>query len=159
MQLVSIELTDDEADYIPHPAKKVSTKTTRPVQVKMEKRENNIALKTKTKRLNSNNVRVSDLPDFAQDKWRATFLPTLYNKFFTSDEPFDGFNKGCDQFIALLQTIFGEVFPGIDYEVTSSDSIHLLVCYFNYLLYPSALTTNVFLCTRHIIESTKSDPI
>src|SRR6266446_3598250 len=81
----------------------------------------------KTKHLNGNNVRVSDLPEFAQEKWRETFLPTLYDKFFASGQPFDGFCRGSDQFIALLQGVIEEVYPNIDYEVTSTDSIHFLV--------------------------------
>ena len=83
--------------------------------------------KIKAKRLNGNNVRVADLPEFAQRKWRDTFLPTLYDKFFASDEPFDGFYRCSNEFVALLQSIVEEVYPDVDYEVNSSDSIHFLV--------------------------------
>jgi len=122
---------DSEEDYIPHPSKKIP----RPVHVKAEKRNKDslptkttvTGVKTKTKRLNGNNVRMSDLPKFAEAKWRDTFLPTLYDKFFASDQPFEGFYKGNDQFLALLQGIVEEVYPDIDYEVTSLDSIHFLV--------------------------------
>ena len=86
-----------------------------------------IAGKTKPKRLNGNNVRMTDLPEFAEQKWRNTFLPTLYDKFFASDQPFDTFNLGSDQFIDLLQVIVDEVYPDIKYKVTSSGSIHFLV--------------------------------
>jgi len=79
------------------------------------------------RRMNGNNVRMSDLPEFAQEKWRETFLPTLYDKFFTSDQPFDGFCRGSNQFVALLQALIREVYPNVDYEVTSTDSIHFLV--------------------------------
>jgi hypothetical protein len=85
-------------------------------------------VKKKTKKyLNGNNVRMADLPEFAQENWRNTFLPTLYDKFFASDQPFDGFCKGSEKFTALLQCIVEEVYPDIDYEVTSSDGIHFLV--------------------------------
>jgi len=78
---------------------------------------------------------MSDLPEFAVEKWRDTFLPTLYDKFFTSDQPFEGFYKGSDRFVALLQGIIKEVYPDVDYEVTSSDSIHFLVRHFYLLTY------------------------
>lgn len=87
-------------------------------------------MKTKPKRINGNNVRISDLPEFAEAKWRDTFLPTLYDKFFSSDQPFDTFTTGSDQFVALLQVVIDEVYPDIEYKVTSSDSIHFLVCCF-----------------------------
>jgi hypothetical protein len=127
-------LSDDEAnsDYTPHPAgKKVSTKTTRhPVLVKVEKYKKTKKSESNIKRLNNNNVRISDLPEFTQRKWRMIFLPTLYDKLFTSSQPFDNFLQNSDQFIALLQTIIKEVFPDINYEVTSSSSIQYLVCHF-----------------------------
>ena len=120
-----------------HPAaKKAAARIPRPVHVKLEKRDKNsmpaVTSKTKikAKRLNGNNVRVADLPEFAQRKWRDTFLPTLYDKFFASDEPFNGFHKCSDEFVALLQSIVEEVYPNVDYEVNSSDSIHFLVCPF-----------------------------
>ena len=135
--MVSI-VSSDEEDYVPHIAtKKIAIKTPRPVQVKSEKRNERsmpaVIPKPKARRLNGNNVRRSDLPDFAQAKWRSTFLPTLYEQFFTSDEPFDEFNAGSDEFVALLQSIIKEVYPSVDYEVTSSDSIHFLVCHFTCL--------------------------
>ena len=74
-------------------------------------------------------VRVTDLPQFAQGKWCKTFLPTLYDKFFTSNEPFDAFAKGSDDFIVLLQATVEEVFPEVKYGVTSADSIHFLVSF------------------------------
>ena len=141
-------MTDE--DYVPHPAtKKVATKIPHPVQVKAEKHKKikTAAVKsvktTVTKRLSGNNVRMSDLPKFAQEKWRGTFLPTLYDKFFASDQPFDGFHKGSDHFITLLQTIVKEVFPDINYKVTSSDSIHFLVCHFTSYIIPSMLIVSL----------------
>lgn len=97
-----------------------------PVPVKTE-----VAVKTKPKRLNGNSVRMSDLPSFAEEKWRSTFLPTLYDKFFASDRPFDTFCVGSDEFVALLQEVVEEVYPEVKYKVTSSDAIHFLVCHFN----------------------------
>jgi hypothetical protein len=87
----------------------------------------------KKKRLNNNNVRVSDLPEFAEKSWRSRFLPTLYDKFFTSNQPFNNFTQNNDQFISLLQTVIAEVFPNADYEITSVDSIHFLV---RHLIFP-----------------------
>ena len=73
---------------------------------------------------------MTDLPQFAQGKWHKTFLPTLYDKFFTSKEPFDDFTKGSDEFVALLQATIKEVFPEVEYGVTATDSIHFLVSIF-----------------------------
>jgi len=145
IQLISILLTDEE-EYVPHPAAKkitarnVTTKKAAerkiPVKVKVENldRQANDTMATAKMtrcRLNGNNVRVSDLPEFAQGKWRETFFPTLYDKFFVSDQPFDDFFRGSDQFITLLQTIVEEVYPNMHYEVISTDSIHFLV-HFHY---------------------------
>ena len=168
MQLVSLE---DEEEYVqvPHPAvKKVAVnkvtakvKTTHPasVHVKTQKHEKDQAMtvKNKTKRLTGNNVRISDLPEFAQAKWRETFLPTLYDKFFASDQPFDGFCRGSDQFVALLQNIIEEVYPDVDYEVTSADSIHFLVRH-GFHFYTHYFLNCCVIFYRHITESTKSDP-
>ena len=112
-----------------------------PVKVQKPKKDPvrvKTAVVVKAKRLNGNNVRMSDLPKFAEGKWRDTFLPTLYNKFFTSNEPFDAFYKGTNEFVALLQVIIEEVYPDIDYKVTSSDGIHFLVHHF-YLVLSSQL--------------------
>ena len=165
--MVSIVASDEE-EYVPHAAtKKFAIKTPRPVQVKSEKRNEGsvpvttaVIPKPKARRLNGNNVRRSDLPDFAQGKWRSTFLPTLYERFFTSDEPFDEFNAGSDEFVALLQSIIEEVYPNVDYEVTSSDSIHFLVRHFTCLNIEIDFffTTLISSLSRHIIGSTKKDP-
>jgi hypothetical protein len=81
----------------------------------------------KPRRLNSSNTRVTDLPDFVGAKWRTAVLPTLYDKFFASEEPFSHFFKGSDAFTALLQTIVDEVFPDINYRVHKADALHNLV--------------------------------
>jgi hypothetical protein len=152
-QLVSIATSDKEEEYVPPPAaRKAAAKIRPPVRAKAAKHKeeslpvikeqrpkNDSAAAVKTvaktkskpvKRLNGNNVRMSDLPEFAEVKWRDTFLPTLYDKFFASDKPFDTFTIGSDQLVALLQTIVDEVYPDIEYKVTASDSIHFLVCCF-----------------------------
>lgn len=134
IKLVTIATTDEGEEYVPHPvAKKAAARIPRAVHVKSENHNKSsmatVTSKTKikAKRLNGNNVRVADLPEFAQRKWRDTFLPTLYDKFFASDEPFDGFYRCSNEFVALLQSIVEEVYPDVDYEVNSSDSIHFLV--------------------------------
>jgi hypothetical protein len=172
--LVSLAMDDhdehSEEEYVPHAAsKKLAVKTSHAShhgpQVKAEQcnkdslRTKTVtrALKTKVKRLNGNNVQMSDLPEFAREKWRDTFLPTLYDKFFSSDQPFEGFYKDSDKFVALLQGIIEEVYPDIDYEVSSSDSIQLLVRHFTCQhIIPLGPLANFF---RHIIGSMKSDPI
>lgn len=87
--------------------------------------------KTKKRRvINPNNVRITDLPDFARDQsWRKKFLPTLYDKFFTSSEPFAQFAKGSKKFLAILQVVMKEVYPNINYKVSDSDAIHAIVCF------------------------------
>jgi len=86
-----------------------------------------VTMKTKLKLLNGNNVQMFDLPEFAGEKWWACFLPTLYDKFFSSNKPFDAFYLGNDTFVAMLQAIIEEVYPEVKYKVTSSDSIYFLV--------------------------------
>ncbi|KAF9554567.1 hypothetical protein CPC08DRAFT_766634 [Agrocybe pediades] len=85
-----------------------------------------IHAKAKSRRLNGNNVRMADLPDFALAKWKKTFLPTLYTTLYTSDNPFDGFYKGGHTFISLLQNILQHVYPDVNYKVTAHDSVHFL---------------------------------
>ena len=78
--------------------------------------------------INPNNVRIDDLPDFAKDgTWRKIFLPTLYDKFFVSLEPFSQFAKGSREFISLLHISMKEVYPNITYKVSESSPIHALV--------------------------------
>jgi hypothetical protein len=91
--------------------------------------DRNVAGVEKKRRvIHPNNVRISDLPDFAQDQtWQNIFLPTLYAKFFTSHNPFSQFLKGSQEFLSLLQTTIEEVYPDVKYKVTSSDAIHALV--------------------------------
>ncbi|KAF9549688.1 hypothetical protein CPC08DRAFT_823410 [Agrocybe pediades] len=99
------------------------------VRVKLENNENSPPhrkLYTETKRtskqhyvINTNNVRVGDLPDFAQDStWRHVFLPTLYDKLFSSSDPFSDFLKGGKAFLLLLQATLHEVYPTIQYNIT-----------------------------------------
>ncbi|KJA15335.1 hypothetical protein HYPSUDRAFT_149248 [Hypholoma sublateritium FD-334 SS-4] len=70
---------------------------------------------------------MNDLPNFiTQSIWRNKFLPTLYDKFFTSNEPFAQFYKASDAFITLLQEIVDEVFPNTSYKANTSDALHQL---------------------------------
>lgn len=79
---------------IPPPIRvKAERHTEEPMPVKSRKHKNNsvaakiqsnsipveiaVATQTKPKHLNGNNVQMSDLPGFAEEKWRDTFLPTL----------------------------------------------------------------------------------
>ena len=78
--------------------------------------------------VNPNNVRVNDLPDFAKDQtWKKTFLPTLYDKFFTSSSPFSQFVKGSKEFIALLQVVMKDVYPKVQYKISATEAIHAIV--------------------------------
>jgi len=99
----------------------------------------------------------NDLPDFAQEgrMWRKLFLPTLYDGFFASDEPFAKFIKGSQPFVAFLQTTVGLVYLKVSYKVTSKDAIHLLVC-FHQTGFSSRLYNDAYV--RHTIASTRKDP-
>ena len=131
-----------------------------PVEVKAKKNpmlgKTVVTVKTKLKHLNGNNVRMSDLPEFAGEKWRARFLPTLYDKFFSSNKPFDAFYLGNDTFVTVLQAIVEEVYPEVKYKVTSSDSIYFLVSCLTLFYLQDFLFPFLF---RHIIVSMKNDPI
>jgi hypothetical protein len=172
IKLVSIVATSDE-EYVPRAiTKKAAVRVPPPVRVKVEKLKAQpievkakknpalgktvVAAKTKPKRLNGNNVRMSDLPEFAGEKWRAHFLPTLYDKFFSSNKPFDTFYLGNDTFVSVLQAIVEEVYPEVKYKVTSSDSIYFLVSCLTSFYLQNFLFPFLF---RHIIVSTKNDPI
>ncbi|KAF8810007.1 hypothetical protein BYT27DRAFT_7209634 [Phlegmacium glaucopus] len=104
IKLVSIE----EEEYAPRAAAKmvaveipplVRVKTEKhkedsmPVKAQMSKKgsvvKTAVAVKSKPQCLNGNNVQMSHLPEFAEAEWRGSFLPTLYDKFFSSDKPFD----------------------------------------------------------------------
>jgi len=175
IKLVSIVATesDEEEEYVPHATtKKAAVKVPPPVRVKVEKckaqpmevkakknpvlGKTMVTMKTKLKHLNRNNVRMSDLPEFTGEKWQARFLPTLYDKFFSSNKPFDAFYLGNDTFVTVLQAIVEEVYPEVKYKVTSSDSIYFLVS----CLTPFYLQDFLFpFLFRHIIVSMKNDPI
>jgi len=90
IKLVSIVATesDEEEEYVPRATtKKAAVKVPPPVQVKVEKHKAQpmevkakknpvlgktmVAVKTKLKRLNRNNVQMSDLPEFTGEKWRV----------------------------------------------------------------------------------------
>ena len=59
------------------------------------------------------NIRISDLPDFAVEnsKWRKVFLPTLYDRFFASDEPFFKVYQGWSAFYQVLTSHRGFSLP------------------------------------------------
>jgi len=114
----------------------------------------------KYKPLNANQVRTSDFPEFARTKWRSTFLPTLYEEFFSSSEPFDAFCKGSNKFIALLQDTVTRVYPDVDYEVTGLDSIHLLVCSFAWLQLVELSLTKLYMSFYKLtIALTRRGPV
>ncbi|KAF8157499.1 hypothetical protein BJ912DRAFT_1070237 [Pholiota molesta] len=130
--------SDSEEDFFPPPktslppksSVKVTKKKTQ-AKVKSEPKELHAAASEKvalvtTHHFNTNNVRTDHLPDFVKLLWRKAFLPTLYDNFFASDEPFAQFFKGSDAFITLLQDIVDEFFPATTYKVNAADAIHQL---------------------------------
>ncbi|KAF8164330.1 hypothetical protein BJ912DRAFT_1068402 [Pholiota molesta] len=114
-------------------AKKVTIKKTRvaTVKIKSEQKEslpgpNEEVVHRPTRRFTASSIRTDDLPDFMKPLWRKAFLPTLYDKFFASNEPFLQFFKGSNAFIALLQDIVDEVFPTTSYKVNMTDAVYQL---------------------------------
>jgi len=131
-----VEIASDEEIVLPTKhMKKPSTRVTAKIpmpSIKTEakgKASQKMAVDTKCS-LSGNKVRIVDLPDFAQgSSWRTLFLPTLYDRFFASNEPFTKFIKGSQSFTAFVQTNINLVYPEIGYKVTSTDAIHSLVCF------------------------------
>ncbi|KAF9053430.1 hypothetical protein BJ165DRAFT_1400729 [Panaeolus papilionaceus] len=114
---VKQELDNSDADTARNPKK---------VKVTSAAQELKEGKKSTRRVIHTNNIRVNDLPDFAtkENRWRNVFLPTLYDKFFSSPDPFSRFLKGTEKFISLLQDTLDEVYPNIKYTVSARDPIH-----------------------------------
>lgn len=104
-------------------------KSTTPSPTLLRKDVTTKAVAKAVKKFSSNSVCVSDLPDFAVKDWHSIFLPTLFDKFFASSEPFTSFFKGSQDFVSLLQLTVEEVYLFSDYKVTPYDALHALVCH------------------------------
>ncbi|KAJ7572019.1 hypothetical protein C8J56DRAFT_1070288 [Mycena floridula] len=90
--------------------------------------EGSKAKKSKRTHLTANKIRIENLPDFAQtERWRNIFIPTLYDLFFCSKDPWGDFsNTKSDGLVKGIQTVVNLVYPGIKYKVTDSCAIFLL---------------------------------
>lgn len=53
---------------------------------------------------------VSSLPLFVRTNWVSRFLPTLYHRFGSSEEPWKLFTKG-DEMLSIIQELIKAVYP------------------------------------------------
>lgn len=65
---------------------------------------------------------ITNIPAFARIGWQTVFLPTLYDRMGSSDQPFSKFNKDA-RIVPVLQEVLNLSFPGTDYEVKWCDKI------------------------------------
>ncbi|RXW16093.1 hypothetical protein EST38_g9753 [Candolleomyces aberdarensis] len=80
-------------------------------------------------RLTTTNVEVEHLPTFAKvgNKWRVSFLPTLYHVFYISTDPFKNFMISTPALVGRVQQLVDLVYPEVAYEVqASNEPFHLL---------------------------------
>ncbi|KAL0062997.1 hypothetical protein AAF712_010128 [Marasmius tenuissimus] len=61
-----------------------------------------------------------NLPLWAEknNRWKTTFLDTLYAKYFADTEPFANYRKGEQQFLVTVQACAELVYPDEEYTVT-----------------------------------------
>lgn len=64
----------------------------------------------------------AELPEFCKATWSTKFLPTLYNRFAASDEPWVVAKEGED-LVNVVQDILDRCYPGSGYCVKWSDKI------------------------------------
>ena len=56
-------------------------------------------------------------------EWANTFIPSLTQALYTSHEPFSDFKQDSDGFLTIIQHVFDESFPHIQYSFESSDAL------------------------------------
>ncbi|KAL0058106.1 hypothetical protein AAF712_015234 [Marasmius tenuissimus] len=64
------------------------------------------------------------------NRWKTTFLDTLYTKYFADTEPFANYQKGEQQFLVTVRACTKLVYPDKEYTVTGhqDDEIYRLPC-------------------------------
>ncbi|KAI0003200.1 hypothetical protein BJV74DRAFT_793475 [Russula compacta] len=62
------------------------------------------------------------IPEFVGTTWTSTFLPTLYNNLYCSEQPFQDFSKG-EKIVAWIQSVVDLVHPGSKYQVKWNDDL------------------------------------
>jgi hypothetical protein len=68
------------------------------------------------------------LPDFIAKKWTLIVLPTLYHRFFTSEETFISFAKGSSTLQDHVINILNVSLPNHTYQFTRKSTIMTMVC-------------------------------
>lgn len=63
-----------------------------------------------TESTDADSVSVSSLPLFVRTNWVSRFLPTLYHRFGSSEEPWKFFTKG-DEMLSIIQELIKAVYP------------------------------------------------
>lgn len=74
---------------------------------------------------------VRGLPEFARADWTSRFLPTLYHRFRSSDQPWKAFTKG-NEMVAIIQEVVNEVYPRHKYKYRArwGDRLCAMVVFF-----------------------------
>jgi hypothetical protein len=69
---------------------------------------------------------VSELPTFVRADWISCFLPTLYHRFGSSENPWKMFTKGGEMLL-IIQELIDAVYPANRYRVKWGDKISTMV--------------------------------
>ncbi|KAF8962422.1 hypothetical protein BDZ97DRAFT_1920498 [Flammula alnicola] len=64
-----------------------------------------------------------EMPEFIRDKWLSIVLPSLYDCFFASDNPFTPFTKGSSDLIRKIQGVLDVTILGHQYRVFRGSKI------------------------------------
>ncbi|KAF6751997.1 hypothetical protein DFP72DRAFT_1134334 [Ephemerocybe angulata] len=85
----------------------------------------------RVRQLTAHTVRKHDLPPFTQveRRWATVFLPSLYDRFHRSREPFKDFMVSTPQLVAIVQGVIDEIYPDFEYKVQLYGDPVLLVSY------------------------------
>ncbi|KAF6755244.1 hypothetical protein DFP72DRAFT_1122970 [Ephemerocybe angulata] len=85
----------------------------------------------RVRQLTAHTVRKPDLPPFTQveRRWATTFLPTLYDQFHRSREPFKDWFVSTPRLVTIIQGVVDEIYPDFDYNVQLYGDPVLLVSY------------------------------
>jgi hypothetical protein len=67
-------------------------------------------------------VPVSGLPSFVRASWVSRFLPTLYHRFGSSEDPWKMFTKG-DEMLSIIQEVVNDVYPDNRYRAKWGDHL------------------------------------
>ncbi|KAJ7595851.1 hypothetical protein C8J56DRAFT_1042931 [Mycena floridula] len=77
--------------------------------------------------LDTRNVRFTDLPAFARDKWESHFLLTLYEALYMSKNPFGDFtHEKTSKLLEIVSAIAKKVWPNSNYVIQKDNAFYLL---------------------------------